>query len=404
MAVAVSNGAHTGCPVSCRVFRQQGRRGVSRWSGSAQTHRQKKHASEAGNRSFTEQAPQDKVPMEAAAGVQTDPGAIMQIGLGFMGSRVLQVAVGLELFTVLGDRSMTAEQLGEALSLHPRGTYDFFDALVALKLLDRDGDGAEGRYKNTPSTAVFLDKKSPQYIGAMLELVNVKLYDDFSSLAAGLKTGQPQIREGVSVYEELGSTSETQARYLDAIDSIQAGNFLQFAAKFDCKGYKTVTDAGCGSALFAVIVGRQHPQLSFNAFDLPSVTPETQRRIDAAGMTDRVTVHSGDFFVDDLPKADVVFMGQVMHSWNLEKKMILIRKAYHALPAGGAFVVIENVIDDARRENTTGLLVSLLMILEFGDGFDFTGADFKGWCSEVGFRRFNTIPLGGPSSALVAYK
>ncbi|CAD7702070.1 unnamed protein product [Ostreobium quekettii] len=365
---------------------------------------QKQHASEAGNGSSTTQAPEDKAPKEAVAGSQPDPRAIMQIGLGFMSSRVLQVAVGLELFTVLGDGSMTAEQLGDALELHPRGTYDFFDTLVALKLLDRDGDGAEGRYKNTPSTAVFLDKKSPQYIGSMLEMVNAKLYNDWSNLEAGLKTGQPQTRKGGSVYDELGSTSDSLARYLDAIDSIQAGNFLQFAAKFDPQGYKTVTDAGCGSALFAVIVGRQHPQLSFNAFDLPSVTPETQRRIDAASMTDRVTVHSGDFFVDDLPKADVVFMGQVLHNWNLEKKLVLIRKAYDALPAGGAFVVIENVLDDARRENTVGLLVSLLMILEFGDGFDFTGEEFKGWCSKVGFRRFDTIPLGGPSSALVAYK
>src|SRR6187402_1897531 len=82
----------------------------------------------------------------------------------------------------------------------------------------------------------------------------------------------------------------------------------------------------------------------------------------------------------------------------------LIRKAYDALPPGGAFIVIEALIDDARRENAFGLLMSLNMLIEFGDAFDFTGADFAGWCREAGFRRTEVIPLAGPASAGVAYK
>ena len=67
----------------------------------------------------------------------------------------------------------------------------------------------------------------------------------------------------------------------------------------------------------------------------------------------------------------------ILHDWNLEKKMHLVRAAYDALPPGGAFVVIENIIDDARRENAFGLMMSLNMLIEFGDAFDFTGADFS---------------------------
>ena len=119
---------------------------------------------------------------------------------------------------------------------------------------------------------------------------------------------------------------------------------------------------------------------------------------------DRITVISGDFFTDELPKADVITMGNILHDWNLEKKKILIQKAYDALPEGGAFIVVENLIDDARRENAFGLLMSLNMLIEFGDGFDYTGADFRDWCSEIGFTRFDIIPLAGPTSAAVAYK
>ena len=131
---------------------------------------------------------------------------------------------------------------------------------------------------------------------------------------------------------------------------------------------------------------------------------DAERKIAAAGLTDRVTAKSLDFFANPLPKADVITMGMILHDWNLAKKMNLVRAAYDALPPGGAFVVIENLIDDARRENAFGLLMSLNMLIEFGDGFDFTGADFAGWCTHVGFRRVEITPLAGPASAGIAYK
>jgi hypothetical protein len=113
---------------------------------------------------------------------------------------------------------------------------------------------------------------------------------------------------------------------------------------------------------------------------------------------------SDDFFNDPLPKADVITMGMILHDWNLDKKMHLIRAAYDALPPGGALVAVEALIDDARRENVQGLLMSLNMLIEFGDAFDYSGADFKKWCGEAGFKRFEIIHLAGPSSAAVAYK
>jgi hypothetical protein len=122
------------------------------------------------------------------------------------------------------------------------------------------------------------------------------------------------------------------------------------------------------------------------------------------GLADRVAAIPIDFFADPLPKADVITMGMILHDWNLEKKKSLVRAAYEALPPGGAFVVVENLIDDARRENAFGLMMSLNMLIEFGDAFDFTAADFAGWCREAGFSRTEVIPLAGPASAGVAYK
>ena len=121
-------------------------------------------------------------------------------------------------------------------------------------------------------------------------------------------------------------------------------------------------------------------------------------------MSARVRTASGDFFHDPLPKADLITMGMILHDWNLEKKMHLIRSAYDALPPGGALVAIEALIDDRRRENVFGLLMSLNMLIEFGEAFDFTGADFRRWCGEVGFRSFEVLHLAGAASAAIAYK
>jgi hypothetical protein len=140
------------------------------------------------------------------------------------------------------------------------------------------------------------------------------------------------------------------------------------------------------------------------SFDLPAVEPVAKKHIAAAGLANRIGTAAGDFFKDPLPKADIITMGMILHDWNLERKMNLIRSAYNALPLGGALVAIEALIDDARRENVQGLLMSLNMLIEFGDAFDYTGADFRRWCGEVGFQRFEVIHLSGASSAAVAYK
>jgi len=297
--------------------------------------------------------------------------------------------------------------LGEALGLHARGTYDFFDALVALKFLNRDGDGPEGQYKNTPETATFLNKKSPTYIGGMPEMLNARLFGFWNDLGAALKTGKPQNEVkhgGKSIFEELYTNQATLGEFLDAMTGFQAENFHQLAEKFDFSRYKSVSDVGGALALLSRIIGTHHEHLTFTSFDLPPVAPHAKKQIDAAGMADRIKVVSGDFFENELPKADVITLGNVLHDWNLEKKKILIKKGYDALPAGGAMIAIENLIDDARRENAFGLLMSLNMLIELGDAFDYTGENFREWCGEAGFKSFEIINLAGPASAAIAYK
>jgi hypothetical protein len=311
------------------------------------------------------------------------------------------------LFTQLGDRRLTGAQLGAELGLHPRGIADFFDTLVAMKFLERDGEGSSATYYNTPAGLLYLDRASSRYVGGILEMLNARLFKYWHDLPEALRTGRPQneTKHGQKgIFEALYSEVPKLEQFLGAMTGLSRINFEAFAQKFDFSPYQTLCDVGGATGLLCTEVARRHPHLHCTSFDLPPVEPVARKAIAAAGLSARVATASGDFFKDPLPRADVITMGMILHDWNLEKKMHLIRAAYEALPPGGAFVVIEALIDDARRENVFGLLMSLNMLIEFGDAFDYSGADFRQWCGQVGFKRFEVIPLAGPSSAAVAYK
>jgi len=336
-----------------------------------------------------------------------DPSHIMQVGMGFWASKTVLSAVELELFTQLGSESLTGEEVAGRIGLHPRATYDFLDTLVALNFLERDGDGPDGRYANTPDTAVFLDRNSPAYIGGILEMANARLYRFWGDLTEALQTGEPQNEvkhTGHAMFEELYSDPARLEQFMGAMAGISRGNFEALARSFDFSRYRTVCDVGGATGVLSMALASHHPHLECTTYDLPVVAPIAERAIAAAGLSDRVSVASGDFFANGLPGADVITMGLILHDWNLDRKLHLIRSAYDALPDGGAFIVVENLIDDARRENAFGLMMSLNMLIEFGDAFDYTGADFAGWCRDIGFSDVEVLPLAGPASAGVAYK
>lgn len=331
----------------------------------------------------------------------------MQVGMGFFASKTLLSAVELDLFTKLGRQPMTGREIAAASQLSPRAIPDLPDALVALKFLQREGDGPEARYSNTPESAFFLDRNSPGYIGGILEMANARLFRFWADLTEALKTGLPQNEtkhSGEPMFAKLYEDPARLEQFMNAMSGVSAGNFKEFARKFDFSNYQTLCDVGGATGQLSCMVAAAHPHMRCTSFDLPKVVPIAEQKIEQADLADRVTAVGGDFFADPLPKADVITMGMILHDWNLEKKKTLIRKAYDALPPGGAFVVIESLIDDARRENAFGLLMSLNMLIEFGEAFDYSGADFTGWCREAGFRDFEILRLTGPSSAAVAYK
>lgn len=345
--------------------------------------------------------------METAKAEAVTPARIMEVGMGFWPARVLQTAIKLGLFSTLGDTAKTGGELTVDLGLNDRANPDFFDTLVALRFLERDGDGPSAKYRNTAETAAFLDKASPQYIGGFMEMCHDRLYRYWGDLDEALRTGKPQNEikhTGKAVFEELYSKPERLEQFMDAMAGISMPNFQALAEKIDLTPYKTLCDVGGAAGTLSTIVAEKYPHLKCISADLPVACEVADKKISGSGMAHCVSTQHLDFFTDPLPKADVITMGMILHDWDLDRKKHLIRAAYDALPDGGAFIVIENLIDDARRENAFGLMMSLNMLIEFGDAFDFSGADFDSWCREAGFKSTEVVHLNGPASAGIAYK
>jgi hypothetical protein len=335
--------------------------------------------------------------------MSVSPEQIMQVGLGFWPSKTLLSAVEMEVFTELAKKPSTAEDLQVRLGLHPRGARDFFDALVALGFLQR----SDGVYSNTPATEVFLDKRKPSYIGGILEMANRRLFRFWGSLTEALRTGQPQNEVAAGDTAPFAVLYADQAKlkeFLKAMTGISRGANLGIAARFPWNKHRTFVDVGTAQGDLAVQVALAHPHLSGSGFDLAVVRPIFEEYAAEQGVGPRLKFAAGDFFADPLPKADVVMMGHILHDWDLTQKKLLIRKAFDAIPSGGAFIVYESIIDDERRRNVFGLLMSLNMLIETSGGFDYTGADCIGWMKEAGFREAYVEHLVGPDSMVVGIK
>jgi SAM-dependent methyltransferase len=327
----------------------------------------------------------------------------MQLGTAFWASKTLLSAVELALFSELADRGpLDAEALREQLGLHPRSARDFFDALVALGMLERH----DGRYRNTPATDTFLDRAKPTYIGGVLEMFNARLFEYWNSLSEALHTGEPQneAKTGGDLFDVIYQDPAKLSGFLKAMTGISGGTAQAIAAGFPWERHQSVIDIGCAEGCVPVQLAAANPHLTGGGFDLPAVEPFFEEFVAAAGLGDRLRFHPGDFFADDLPRADVLIMGHILHDWNMEEKRMLLEKAYAALPAGGALIVYEMIIDDDRCENAAGLLMSLNMLIETRGGFDYTGADCQGWMREAGFSDSYVQHLVGPDSMVVGIK
>lgn len=335
-------------------------------------------------------------------GDQPVPDEIIDLSFAFFGSKALLSAAELGLFTELAHGPLDADALRQRLGLHPRSSLDFFDALVALGMLERE----DGRYRNTAATDLYLDRAKPSYVGAWLEMTNDRLYPFFGALTEGLRTGQPQneAKGGDDFFGVLYQDPARLRQFASSMTGVSMGTARALACTFPWAKYRTFLDVGTAQGNLPVQLALAHDHLTGGGFDLPALGPIFADYVAAFGLSDRLRFFAGDFFVDPLPAADVLIMGNILGDWSLEERKVLLGRAYEALPAGGALIVYDQLIDDDRRERATNLLLSLLMLIETPGGGTYTGADGQSWMAAAGFKQTRVEHLAGPDWMVVGFK
>jgi len=328
---------------------------------------------------------------------------IMQTAMGFWASKTLMSAVELGIFDALARGPLDATALRLRLGIHERSARDFFDALVAQCLLQRDN---AGRYSNSPEAARFLDRAKPSYIGGIIEMFNARLYAFWGSLTEALRTGEPQneAKSGGDLFGNLYTDPVRLEGFLRAMTGLTTPVADALAGAFPWERVSSVVDVGSAQGCVPVRLALAHPHLTASGFDLPEVEPIFSRYVAAHDLSERVRFIPGDFFHDSLPPADAHIMGMILHDWDLPAKRMLLGKAYASLPQGGSLIVCEMLIDDERRAHLPGLLMSLNMLIETRGGFDFSGADCIGWMRDAGFSVARVVPLAGAYGAVIGTK
>lgn len=333
---------------------------------------------------------------------EATPEFIMDIGHAFRRSKALLSAVELGVFTALAGGPLAIDALKERVSINDRGARDFFDALVALGMLVRNGDG---RYANSAATDLYLDRNKPTYVGGLLESFNAWQYSVWGSLTAALRTGAPQAPDGTrGHFKSLYADETTRGLFASGMTVRSRPVAAALAIKFPWADFNTLIDIGTAEGCLPVEIAGVHPHVTGGGYDLPPMGPLFDRNVQSHELSERLKFYSGDFLADPIPVADVLVMGRILHSWDLPTKKMLLRKAYDALPSGGALIVYERLIDDERRTNAAALLSSLNQLLLSPGGFDFTGAECTGWMRESGFRNLSAEPLGTEETMIVGLK
>lgn len=337
--------------------------------------------------------------MEASA---HSPDRIVKLAYAFREAKVLFSAVELGVFSVLVEDPFDLAALRSRLDIDQRGARDFFDALVALGLLERYEDG---RYANTSDAGHYLDRRSSSYIGAELDHLNTNIYPHWNSLTCALRTGKPQSGAAdAGNYPSRYASPDTLKAFLKGMTGATLVVAEAIAKKFPWSNYQTFVDIGSAEGCLPVRIAKAYKHVQGVGFDLPPVKAAFENYVQNHGLSHRLRFYPGDFFQNPIPGADVLVMGRVLHNWDIAKKMVLLRKAYEALPANGALIVYERMIDDERRTSTMGLLSSLNMLIMTAGGFDYTSADCIGWMREAGFRDMRCKRLTDEQSMVVGIK
>ncbi|XP_050976043.1 probable bifunctional dTTP/UTP pyrophosphatase/methyltransferase protein isoform X1 [Labeo rohita] len=298
---------------------------------------------------------------------QDVPHSIISLLDGFKASKTLFTASKLKVFDVLNSSNgLTLEEVAGQINASVLGTERLLEAAVSLGLLKTVKQQNTNVYRNTEQANCFLVSNSPESLHGYILHCNDMVWPLFSHLENAVREGTSQHerafgKKSEDVFQDAYySKDEVKLRFMDAMHSIARVTGKDVATAFDLSPYKTACDIGGCTGAMAYEFTKAHPGLSVIVFDLPQVI-EMRRYFQPKENDDRVSFVAGDFFTDDLPKADLYILARILHDWSDEKLHVLLSKLSKICTPGCGLLVSEIFLDEERKRPSRALLQALSM-------------------------------------------
>jgi len=331
---------------------------------------------------------------------------LMEISSGFWAFKTLAAATELDLFTRLSrSKGATSAELAGALGIDGRPAEMLLTGCAALGLLKK----RRARYVNSPLAERFLVKGVPQYFGGFVEMLDKRLYAGWGKLTEALRTNRPTTWDP-DVQQSLfdGADPVMLAHFWQAMHSISISTGAALARALDWKRFRRVLDVGGGSGAFDIELCRRHRHLQSTVYDLPHVVEIAAANVAQAGLQSRVQTVGGDLFADAAyPQGhDAVLLSLIMHDWSEADDRRILQKCFAALPSGGAVIICELLVNEAKTGPAPAALMSLNMLVETAGGRNYTAGEYSSWLRDLGFRRIRTVRFRAPGAdgAVIGYK
>jgi len=332
-----------------------------------------------------------------------DPALVLDLLEAFRRSKVMFAAISLGVFDRLAGGPVPLARLAADLRADPDALGRLLDACVCLGLLSRAGED----YANTPVAATYLCTGSPRRLTGYARYSDSALWKLFAHLDDAVREGTHRWHQAFGwegpIFAHFFRTDADRREFLMGMHGQGLLSSPAVAAAFDLGRFRRFADLGGATGHLAVAACRRYPALRAVVFDLPAVLPLTRELVDASGVADRIELAAGDFFADPLPEADLFALGRILHDWNEEKIHRLLRAIYERLPAGGALLVVEKLLDDDRAGPPWAVLQSLNMLV-CTEGKERTLAEYAALLRAAGFGRVEGKRTPTPLDAVLAVK
>jgi acetylserotonin N-methyltransferase len=332
-----------------------------------------------------------------------DPAPVLDLLEAFRRSQAMFAALDLGAFDRLAAGPAALPELARDLGADPDALGRLLDACVALGLLARDGP----RYVNAPAADAYLTARGPLRLTGYARYSGAVLWQLWAHLVDAVREGTNRWKQAFGlegpIFEHFFRSDADRREFLMGMHGLGQLSSPAVASAFDLGRFRRLADLGGATGHLAVAACRRYPHLRAVVFDLPPVLPLARELVAASGVADRVELVAGDFFADPLPEADLFALGRILHDWAEDKVRRLLRSVYQRLPAGGALLVAEKLLDDDRAGPSLAVFQSLNMLV-CTEGKERTLGEYEGLLREAGFGRVEARRTSAPLDAVLAIK